>query len=183
MVRPIQEGRPDRVDSKFFAIDDPLASPPTVREIPRAEFEAALKPLPLASLGGALGTELCSALDALGKGPWLARLRSSHGDDRWYLSSGKPEEATNAYAWSIDGPTPNGSGAGPAAPTVLVLVPDGRLAIARGGGAPSLGAIAAPEEGASFTALAAAGPLAAAAWESGVFPYISSAGIVLRPLR
>ena len=166
----------ERVDMKYFAIDDPLASAPSVREIRRAEFEAALEPLPLSDLGGGLGASLRSALELLGKGPWLIRLRSGAGDDRWYLSSGKAEEATNAYAWSIAGKTGG-------AAMALVLTPDGRLALCDDRGARPLTALTAPAEGATFTALAATGDIAAAAWESGDFPDISSAGIALFPIR
>jgi hypothetical protein len=42
--------------------------------------------------------------------------------------------------------------------------------------------VKAPVPEASFTALAAAGGLAAAAWESGEFPYIAQAGLVIAPL-
>jgi len=165
----------ERVDMKYFAIDDPLASAPSVREIRRSEFEDALEPLPLSGLGGGLGASLRSALGLLGEGPWLARLRSGAGDDRWYLSSGRPEEATNAFAWSVAGK------AGGAA-MVLVLTPDGRLALCDGRDTRPLTALPAPAEGATFTALAAAGNIAAAAWESGDFPDISSAGIALFPI-
>jgi len=66
---------------------------------------------------------------------------------------------------------------------VLVLTPDGRLALCDVRGARPLTALPAPAEGATFTALAATGDIAAAAWESGDFPDISSAGIALFPIR
>jgi hypothetical protein len=163
----------DRVDMKFFSIDDPLAATQAAREIRRSEFEKALEPLPLSGLAGDAGASLRSSLGALGAGPWLVRLRSGTGEDRWYLSSGRAEDATNAYAWNLSGGTP----------TILALAPDGRLAIADGRGAPTLISIPAPQEGATFTALAAIDGIAAAAWECGSFPYISSAGLVLHSLR
>ncbi len=165
----------ERVDMKYFAMDDPLAAAPSIREIGRADFEAALAPLPLSGSGGEPDGSLRSALEALGKGPWLARLRSGAGDDRWYLSSGKPEEATHAYCWRIAGK------AGGSA-TVLALAPDGRLALCDARGARGLTALPAPTEGATFTALAATEGIAAASWESGEFPDISSAGILMFPI-
>jgi len=169
----LRKDGPERVDSKFFVLDDPLAAAPALREIRRSDFESALAPLSLSSLDGVLGASLRSALGLLGGGPWLIRLRSGAGADRWYLSSGKAEEANGAFAWSFAD-----SAAG-----VLVMSPDGRLVLSDGGGARSLTAISPPVDGASFTALAAAGNMAAAAWESGEFPDISSAGIALVPLR
>jgi hypothetical protein len=128
---------------------------------------------PLFRLEGDVGASLRSALALLGKGPWLTRLRSDSGEDRWYLSSGKAEEAATAFAWTHSG----------AAVRMLVLCPDGRLVASEGRGEPSLISLAAPVEGAAFTAIAATRNIAAAAWEAGEFPNISSAGIVLTPLR
>ena len=51
-----------------------------------------------------------------------------------------------------------------------------------GASSASVTQIQAPVEGAVFTALAATAGTAAAAWEAGDFPSISSAGIVLMPL-
>jgi hypothetical protein len=164
-----KDGR-ERVELKFFALDDPLAQAAAPREVRRAEFEEALHPLPLAALQGEAGAALRSALGALGKGPWLARLRSGSGLDRWYLSSGLPEEATNVLGWSYRGSRGEAR--------ALVLAGDGRLALGRGGSA-SLLSIKAPVEGALFTALAASDKIAAAAWEEGDFPSISAAGVVL----
>jgi hypothetical protein len=161
----------ERVDYKFFALGDPLARSPSTREVGRREFESSLKPL--SWLEGDAGASLRSALALLGKGPWLTRLRSDSGEDRWYLSSGKAEEAANAFAWTLSG----------AVVGMLVLCPDGKLAVSGGRGEPSLTSLAAPVEGAVFTAIAAAGNIAVAAWEAGEFPYISSAGIVLIPIR
>lgn len=161
----------ERVDYKFFALGDPLARSSSTREIDRTEFESTLKPL--ARIEGDIGRSLRSALALLGKGPWLARLRSDSGEDRWYLTSGKAEEAANAFAWRVSGEPEK----------VLVLSSDGRLAMADGLGEPTLTGIAAPVEGAAFVAVAVAGNIAAAAWEAGEFPYISSAGLVLTPLR
>ena len=163
----------ERVDFEFFAIDDPLAVPRSSREIHRAQFEAALTPLPLSGISGDLGVSLRSTLALLGSGPWLARIRSDTGEDRWYLSSGNAEEATKVFVWVTAGDTAR----------VLVLGTDGRLALSDGRGEPVLTSIAAPVEGAAFTTLAAAGNIAAAAWEAGEFPFVSSAGIVLAPLR
>jgi hypothetical protein len=170
-----------RVDLKFITLSDPLAaaqaSPAatpgaataTNGEIGRAEFEAALKPKCLASLGGKIGESLRSALGALGSGPWLVRFRSGSGEDGWYISAGKPEEALSAFAWSEPERT-------------LALRSDGWLASSDARGRLSLSEVKAPVPEASFTALAAAGGLAAAAWESGEFPYIAQAGLVIAPL-
>ncbi len=160
----------ERVDMKFYAFADPLSLEPRAAEIRRAEFEAALMPRPLSSLAGDAGAALRSALGAMGKGPWLVRLRSLSGDDLWYLSAGSAEESNKVFAWSTGD-------------RVAVLSPDGRLALSDSLGPGTLSSIAAPAEGASFTALAASGRMAAAAWETGSFPYISSAGIVLSPLE
>jgi hypothetical protein len=164
----------ERVDLKFFAVGDPLSLSGPVREIRRAEFEAALTPLPFSSLAGETKAALGSALRLLGKGPWLARVRSGAGEDRWYLSSGKAEEAAPVFAWTYtEG----------AATKVLALSPDGKMARSEGLGEATVTSLTAPVEGAGFTALAVAGNLAAAAWEAGDFPFISSAGIVLAPVR
>ena len=163
----------ERVDFEFFAIDDPLAASSSAREIHRADFEAALMPVPFSDISGEVGTSLRSALALLGTGPWLARIRSDTGEDRWYLSSGNAEEATKVFVWTSAGDSAR----------VLVLGTDGRLALSDGRGEPVLTSIAAPVEGAAFTTLAAAGNIAAAAWEAGEFPFVSSAGIVLTPLR
>ena len=121
----LRKDGPERVDSKFFVIDDPLAAAPALREIRRADFESALAPLSLSSLDGVLGASLRSALGLLGGGPWLIRLRSGAGADRWYLSSGRAEDANGAFAWSFaDG-----------AAGILVMSPDGRLVLSDGGGA------------------------------------------------
>jgi hypothetical protein len=170
----LRKDGPEKVELKFFVLEGPLAAPSLAREIRRSEFEAALRPLPLSAFKGEVGTALRSALGALGDEPWLARLRSGDGEDRWYLSSGLPEEATNVYAWSL-------APAGNAPARVLALVGDGRLAVA-GLGSASVRTLGAPVEGAAFTALAAAGRIAAAAWEAGLFPNLSSAGIVVVPI-
>jgi hypothetical protein len=168
----LRKDSPSRVELKFLALDDPVAPVSGAREIRRSDFESALRPLPLSALVGETGTALCQALAALGRGPWLARLRSESGGDSWYLSSGSADTATRVFAWS------SGSGDGSA---VLALLGDGHLASAGPAGTSVL-ALEAPVEGASFTALAAARGLAAAAWEAGVFPRLSSAGIILCPL-
>ena len=93
----------ERVDLKFLAIGDPLSLSGPVREIRRAEFEAALTPLPFSSLAGETKAALGSALRLLGKGPWLARVRSGAGEDRWYLSSGKAEEAAPCLRLDLHG--------------------------------------------------------------------------------
>jgi hypothetical protein len=167
-----------RVRLRFFAFDDPLAYPAIgtapAREVSRAEFEAALKPRPLSSLAGELGASLRSALDLLGKGPWVARLRSAEGDDTWYLSPGDIEESSSALAWSL-----GGSDGG-----VIALCAEGRLAFSdKAGKAELLQPLSAPVEGAAFTAVAAAGGLVVAAWEAGEFPYVAAAGIIVAPLR
>ena len=164
----------ERVDLKFFAVGDPPTRSGTAREIRRAEFEAALTPLPFSSLAGETKAALGSALRLLGKGPWLARIRSGAGEDRWYLSSGKAEEAAPVFAWTYtEG----------AAARVLALNPEGKLVRSDSLGEATISSLTAPVEGSGFTALAVAGNLAAAAWEAGDFPFISSAGIVLAPVR
>jgi len=163
----------ERVSLKFFALDSPLGSSLSAREIRRADFESALSPLPLSALAGGEGASLRTALGALGRGPWLARLRSGAGEDRWYLSSGRPEEAQNVYAWSLGGPA--------GGERSLVLTGDGRLAAADALKA-SVTELEAPAPGAQFTALAASATSAAAAWEAGTFPSISSAGVMILPL-
>jgi hypothetical protein len=101
------------------------------------------------------------------------RLRDSKGGDDWYLSSGAAEDARAVYAWAEG-------------PRVLALRFDGWLAVADGGNARDQGPAKAalshlepPTEGAVFTALAAAGDTLAAAWESGEFPNIEAAGLVV----
>lgn len=170
----LRKDSPERVDLKFLALGDPLAAEGagSVREIRRSDFEAALKPKALSSLGGDSGLALRAALASLGKRAWLVRLRSSAGDDAWYLSSGLPEDALPVYAWST------GS-------AVLALRSDGWLAIGDSRGARSLSRLELPREDAAFTALAAAGDLAAdgnlvaAAWEAGIFPSLEAAGLVV----
>ncbi len=161
----------ERVDLKFLAIADPLSSAASAGELGRAQFEAALQPKALSGLAGEAGASLRSALKALGAGPWLVRLRAGSGADAWYLSGGRPEEAAPIFAWAE-------AGGG----KTLALRSDGWLAYSDSGGKTSLEALPAPAPGAAFTALAAAGGLAAAAWESGDFPYAASAGLVIAPL-
>jgi hypothetical protein len=168
----LRKDSPDRVDLKFLALGDPLAPARAVaspEEIGRAEFQAALQPKALASLPGKDNASLGSALALLGEGPWLVRLRTSRGDDAWYLSAGKPEEATSILAWSGSTET-------------LALRSDGALAFSNAGGGTELLSLAAPVPGAAFTALTAIDGLAAIAWESGEFPAIASAGLVVVPL-
>jgi hypothetical protein len=165
-----------RVDLKFLAFGDPLAGRTTTgssasSEIGRPEFEAALRPKNLASLSGSEGEGLRAVLRALGPGPYLVRLRSSSGEDGWYLSGGRPEEATSIYAWFE-----SDSG------TLLALRSDGALASSDDQGKTVYKPLSAPVPGAAFTALTAAGGIAAAAWESGEFPFIDQAGIVIAPL-
>ena len=175
----------ERVELKFLALGDPLAGmadlagaassaaagAAAVRpvEIGRAQFEAALEPKALASLGGGEGDRLRTALRALGKGPWLVRLRSSGGADSWYLSAGEAEEASQLYAWAGSYGT-------------LALRSDGWLALAPEGGGTKLESLGEPAPGASYVALTEAGGIVAAAWESGEFPNIASAGLVVAPL-
>jgi hypothetical protein len=165
-----------RVDLKFLAFGDPLAGrtttgPSASSEIGRPEFEAALRPKSLASLSGSEGEGLRVVLRALGSGPYLVRLRSSSGEDGWYLSGGRPEEATSIYAWFE-----SDSG------TLLALRSDGALASSDDQGKTVYKPLLAPVPGAAFTALTAAGGIAAAAWESGEFPLIDQAGLVIAPL-
>jgi hypothetical protein len=185
----------DRVDLKFFALDDPVksyrartaASPnPTVaaaaaiREIRRADFEAALKPRSLDALAPAEAKALRTALAALGKGPWLVRLRSCTGADAWYLSSGMAEEASPAYAWSREAASPSGGGS---LAEVTILRSDGWIARADEKGGTEVFKLPKPSEDAIFVAMAAIDELVAAAWESGEFPTLSSAGLTIGRLH
>jgi len=156
----------ERVELRFLSLDDPLAPSPQGRELRRADFESSLKPRPLKSLEGKRGDALRACLAALGKGDWLVRLRSGDGSDRWYLDGGPADEAAPAYAWSLGD-------------SALALSAEGGLAFSEGGAAPSLTRLKPPVEGACFTALAATDSLAAAAWETGDFPDLSAAGIVV----
>jgi hypothetical protein len=56
------------------------------------------------------------------------------------------------------------------------------LAFSNAEGGTNLLSLAAPVPGAAFTALTAIGGFAAIAWESGEFPAIDSAGLVVVPL-
>jgi hypothetical protein len=163
----------ERVDLKFLALSDPLspAGAASAGEMGRAEFEAALQPKALSALAGDAGASLRSALKAFGAGPWLVRLRASSGTDSWYISGGRPEEAMSIFAWA-----PSGAG------TVLALRSDGWLACSDAQGKTSLASLPLPVPGSAFTALAAAGDLVAASWESGDFPYFSSAGLLIASL-
>jgi hypothetical protein len=162
-----RDGR-DSVELSFFAIDGPLGGG-SVRKVGRAAFEAALSPLLLYSLQGLEGASLRSALAALGAGPFMARVRSPEGADAWYLSGGAAEEAEQAWAWSL------GSG------RVLALSASGVLADA-GRGPTKAVQLGSPCPGASYSALACAGGIVAAAWEAGTFPEIAAAGLVIAPL-
>jgi hypothetical protein len=159
----------DSVDTRYFALGDILDPAGKAREVKRAEFEQALKPLPLADQTGDEGTLLRSALAALGKGPWLARLRGPSGEDSWLLDSGRPEDATPVFAWAAEG-------------AVLALCADGRLARAAAASAATVTTLALPAEGAGFSAIAASGGILAAAWEKGDFPETEAAGIVVAPI-
>lgn len=171
----LRRDQSERVDLKFLALTDPLIERGTagngsgasaVREIHRADFEAALKPRPLADLTGNQGVALRAALASLGNHPWLVRLRSYTGEDSWYLSSGLPEDALSVYAWT-DGKT------------IVALRSDGWMATADSSGAHALSRLSPPSGGASFVALTAASDLVAAAWEVGDFPNLDAAGIVV----
>jgi hypothetical protein len=176
----LRKDSPDRADLKFLALGDPplglsagqgdgteAAARPV--EIERTEFEAALMPKSLASLGGVEGDSLRAAIKALGEGPWLVKLRSGTGGDSWYLSAGKAEEAAPVYAWS----GPSGT---------LALRTDGWLASSKAGSGTKLSSLGEAVPGVSFTALASAGELVVAAWETGEFPNIDEAGLVIAPL-
>jgi hypothetical protein len=184
----LRKEKDERVEQKFLSLDDPLAGvgragtsgvglpaekpdvmAAVVVGIKRAQFEEMLKPKALASLGGGEGERLRTAVRILGKGPWLVRLRTSKGGDGWYLSSGDAEEASPLYAWS--GPT-----------GTLALRSDGWLSLASEGSASKLVSLGEPLPGAVYTALASADGIVAAAWETGEFPNIVSAGLVVAPL-
>jgi hypothetical protein len=158
----------DSVDLAFFEADSPLgraASRPVGRDV----FESALSPLPLWSLQGLEGAALRSALRALGVGQFMTRLRSAEGEDAWYLSGGKAEDAAQAWAWSF------GTG------RVIVLSQSGALVDA-GRGPTRVVELGSPYPGATYSALAAAGGIVAAAWEAGSFPEVVAAGLVIAPL-
>jgi|GEM_PF-2000085 len=158
----------ERVDLKFLSVGNPVSGG-AVERIQRSRFEEALRPRPMGALAGAEGERLGAALGALGKGPWLVRLRSAEGRDDWYLSAGKAEEASPIYAWS-------------SAEGVLALRSDGWLALADASGGTELASLGEKAPGATFVALAQAGPLVATAWESGDFPNLVEAGLVVSPL-
>jgi hypothetical protein len=179
-----------RVELKFLAIGDPLAgagangktgapaagssngdaaAAAAATEVGRSRFEEALKPRAMSSLGSGEARLLATALRALGDGPWLVRLRSAEGRDSWLLSGGAAEEASAAYAWS----GPEG---------MLVLRSDGWIALAAEASATKIASLGEPVPGAAFTAVAAARGLVAAAWETGEFPGLSAAGLVIAPL-
>jgi hypothetical protein len=139
------------------------------RTLDRRAFEAALAPRPLAMAEGLRGEGLRLATAALAgqDGAVLIRVRSSGGDDEW-LAQGPVEEAVTLSAWAE------------AEGSVLVLGGDGRAAtVAAGAGSVVLVAFRAPEPEATFTTVAAADGIAAAAWEAGDFPDIQAAGIVV----
>lgn len=170
----LRKDQAERVDLKFLALGDPLSAGANasgsdgggIREIRRSDFEAALKPRPLSSLAGEEGAALRSALAALGKHPWLVRLRSTSGGDAWFLSAGAAEDALPVYAWA-------------AGDRVAALRQDGWMTYADSKGGRSLTRLSPPREDASFTALAMVGELAAAAWESGSFPNLEAAGLLV----
>ena len=118
-----------------------------------------------------MGASLRSALALLGKGPWLTRLRSDSGEDRWY--SLFREGRGSGHRIRMDS---FGSRRGDAGPM------PGREACRIGG--PRRGfvdGLAAPVEGAAFTAIAATGNIAVTAWEAGNSRIFPSAGIVTDP--
>jgi hypothetical protein len=158
----------ERVELSYFETDAPIGSSPA-KVLSRAVFESALAPKSLFSLQGLEGAALRSGLAALGKGPWMLRYRSAAGEDGWYLSEGRPEDAKQAWAWSL------GSG------RVLTLSASGTLVDSgiRGTRKTELGS---PCPGSVYTGLAAASGLVVAAWEAGVFPAIDKAGLVIAPL-
>jgi hypothetical protein len=159
----------DAVELSFFETDAPIGSSPA-RAVSREVFESALAPKSLLSLQGLEGAALRSALAALGEGPWMLRYRSASGDDAWYLSEDRPEDAKRLWAWSL------GSG------RVLVLTTSGTL-IDAGTGGTRRTELGSPLSGAEHTALAAASGLVAAAWEVGSFPAVDEAGLVIAPLE
>lgn len=158
----------ERVELSYFETDAPIGSSPA-RAVSRAVFESTLAPKSMFSLQGLEGAALRAGLAVLGKGPWMLRFRSAAGEDGWYLSEGRPEDAKQAWAWSL------GSG------RVLMLTATGTLidSSIRGTRKTELGS---PCPGSVYTGLAAASGLVAAAWEAGVFPAIDKAGLVIAPL-
>lgn len=170
------------------------------REIDRRDFEAALRPRRLADLPAGVATALDEARKAMGArcpGPRIFRVRGADGRDGWYLDGKRPEDAAPAFVWCL--PPADRSGAGQAVgadasmgtvtargtvtagdgATVLVLLPDGTFAHSGGGQPATVRTLGPPVPGASFTALAAAKGIAAAAWEAGDFPFVRAAGIVV----
>lgn len=156
----------DSVELRFFEADSLVA---TARSVGRGVFESALSPKSIYSPQGLEGAALRSAVAALGQGPFLVRFRSIEGLDSWYLSAGRADEAAQAWAWGL------GFG------RVIALSATGRLADA-GARATRTMELGLPAKGASYTALAAASGLVAAAWETGSFPAIEAAGLVIAPL-
>jgi len=157
----------DSVELSFFEADDGLDG--SARPIAREVFESALSPKKVSSLQGLDGKSLSSALAALGTGPFLVRFRSSSGLDAWYLSGGRAEDASQAWAWS---PSPG---------RVLALSASGSLVDASAGSMRKF-ELGSPAKGASYTGLAAASGILAAAWEVGSFPKVEAAGLVIAPL-
>ncbi len=156
----------DSVELRFFEADSPFAE---TRPVGREAFESALSPKSLFALQGLEGAALRAAIAALGPGNFLVRYRSPSGEDAWYLSGGRVEDSAQAWAWAI------GSG------RVIALSASGRLADA-GSRATRTVELGSPAAGASYTALAAASGIVAAAWETGTFPKVDAAGLVIAPL-
>jgi len=175
-----------RSSIRFFRVEEGRAGARS-REVGRAEFEDALRPRAYAELGPEVGGALREALESLGAGRRLVRLRDGSGADGYFFEGKKPEDAAPAYAWR-------------GREALLVLLPEGGLARAPLGAAAAREKVAtlrleAPAEGASFTALAAAEPpegedgaaarrgkaggLVAAGWEAGEFPSVGAAGLVV----
>lgn len=151
-------------------------------DLRRDLFEAALAPRTLAAGPMAL-RQAVAALGLAGNSGVLVHARDAAGSEAYWLSSGLPEDALEAYAWlSADGDE------------AVVALRSGAAAFASsasGSGARAF-AVRPAVAGAEVSGIAAifsgdgdaaSGPgLAVAAWENGTFPLVSAAGISVVPL-
>ncbi len=167
----LRRDEPDRVETRYLSAADP--EDPAPKDLKRSAFENALEPQSLAEAAGARGAALRQALAALlasegsPSGSVMIRARGSDGSDRYYVDGGPLDEARPLSAWYMD----DGR--------VLMLEPDGDAAVSGGSGEAATMRFAPPVSGATFTALAVSRDLAAASWESGIFPDLRAAGIVV----
>jgi hypothetical protein len=168
----LRRDEPDKVETRYLAAADP--EDPAPKQLKRSAFESALEPQSLAEAAGATGEALRHALAALvaseGGPSWssaLIRVRGPNGGDRYYLDGGSVDEARSLFAWFLD----DGR--------AMVMEQGGEAAISDSSGASVTLAFAPPVASASFTGLAVCRDLAAASWESGTFPDLRAAGLVV----